>query len=261
MPAPQPLCAIDLRHPARTGRLCFRHRDSLGDLLDPSQEGTRYDIERPDDPQILPSIPVLLATLDTEPRYSSIGVPGSNPPSSRPPADLDAIAAQDPRSRMLGLVEPERPPLVVLRALARRVGAPEWTDPYSLCSGLHARLDHLTRQEWVAEAWHELRALHARLRAQHGDHGVKPLGPCTQLVDDDGVLLSSTDPRIPLLRPGHTIPGVWTCATRLRMPDLPPRGPDDPPVLPTVRCRGCGYAYTGAELVALGAELARQEAS
>lgn len=233
-----PLCLINPRHQARIGCVCFRCHDRLRDLLDPDQHGTPYNPQRPDDRWTPPSIPSLLARLDPRPRTSAPQAGGPSAFGSTAPADLEVIAIRDPRSTMLGLVEPARPPLVVLRALAARLAVNDTP------RGLYAALDRLVRAPWVAEAWRELHTVHGQLRAATGDSRTPPVGTCRATVDDDG----------------HETPaGRWRCAWPLWLPDLPPRAPDEPITLPMLRCGSCGHRYTGVELVALGRD--REEAA
>lgn len=239
---PAALCAICARREARVGRVCWRDHDLLRDLLDPRQTGTRWDPARPDDVVTAPSIPVLLGQLDATPGTSGPPVGGGGSAfGSRPPCDLEVIAIGDSRSTMLGLVDPQRPPLVVLRALARRLGIAARQDPVALCASLYAALDRLCRADWVHEAYRELRAISGRLRAADGDRASAPVGTCRALVDDDG----------------HEQPaGRWRCAWPLWLPDLPPRADDEPVTVPSLRCGSCGHRYSGFELVQLGRQQA-----
>lgn len=233
-----PTCAL-CRHEPRIGLVCWRCHDRLRDLLDPRNEGTTFDPARPDDPYVAPSIPVLLWRLDPAPGTSGPAVGGPSAFGSRPPANLEVIAMRDRRSTMLGLVDPQRPPLVIMRALARRL------DVADTPGALYGALDRLVRQPWVDEAYRELRALSARLRP---DDTTRPVGTCRALVDDDGNELTPHEAAAHLAREQ----AVWRCAWPLYTPDLPPRAPDEPVTLPVLRCGSCGHRYTGSELVELG---------
>jgi hypothetical protein len=251
--APLPLCTIDTHRPATIGRICWRHHDALADLLDPTQHGTRYNPERPDDPRVLPSIPAMYAMLDASPRTGPAVIGSSSAFGSRPPADLHVIALRDPRSACTGPAPDDDgltgpwSTLATLATLAERVDRrdihgnrihpPRHPSVPTLARWLHLQLDWLCHQTWIDEVWTDLRTLSAQLRGAIGDAPARPVGACRTRVDDDG----------------HETPnGPWSCGWPLHMPTLPPRAPDDPPVLPVLRCGSCGHRYTGAELAQLG---------
>lgn len=242
-------CTLGDRREARIGLVCWQHHDRLADLLDPRNHGTRFNHERPDDPQVVPSIPVLygrLSALRGGNGLSPVGPPAFGPSS---PGDDQVLVLRDPRSRA-EVAGPDdvdrapRPPLVVLSALAIRTaaarGAPErpWAlTVHGLASFLHGALPWLVQQPWIGDVWHELRGLSATLQAALGDPPPAAVGTCRAIVDDDG----------------HETPaGPWRCAVPLYMPELPPRAPDEPIQLPSLRCGSCGHRYSGAELVQLG---------
>lgn len=249
-------CVINDRRATDVGLLCQIHRNRLADLLDPRQRGDTF--VKPGEPRTPPSIPVLYSLLSTQRGrhgLSPVGPPAFGPSS---PGDDEAIVLRDPRStsEVLGRDDREHArdaPLVVLDRLKRRVirgrGAPE-VEPrrtvIGLSSYLHGQVDWIAAQPWVPAAWEQLRTVQSSLRAAVGDPAPRPVGQCWVLVNDDG-------------RPDDA--GRWRCATPLYMPEQPPRAPDEPVQLPGLRCSGCGWHYTGAELVQLGRMVEQQEAS
>lgn len=240
--------------PASVGRLCFRHYDRLADLLDPAQAGTSFDPTRPGDFQVKPSIPVLFGRLDPAPPLSGIPAGGSHVARSAPPCNLHILALRDPRSRATG---PGRDDdglsgpwsaQTVLRDLADMVdrrsldGAAEAkpgprATVTELSAWLHQRVDWIAAQDWVGEAWEELRTLHSQLLAAAGDPNPAPVGTCRAVVDDDG----AEDPG-----------GRWRCGQPLYLPASGPKAPDEPVELPALRCSSCGHRYSGTELILLG---------
>jgi hypothetical protein len=100
----------------------------------------------------------------------------------------------------------------------------------------------ISGQDWVQDAWTELRAVSGGLRAALGDPPPRAVGTCRATVDDDGHEVDGHDPR-----------GRWRCAVPLYMPELAPRPPDEPiREIPALQCGSCGHRYTGNELVKLG---------
>jgi hypothetical protein len=248
-----PACAIDQRRTPGIGVVCWRHHDALADLLDPDQHGTRYNPERPDDPRVWPSIPVLHAMLDARPGVSGEQLGGSSAFGSRPPANLHVIAIRDPRSRPAGVGRDDEltgpaPTHAVLSALYGRVdfrdinGQPravtrQPTTVHTLAVALHSAAGWLCHQPWIDETYRALRTLSGQLRAATGDAPARSIGLCHQPVDDNG----------------HPNPdGPWSCARPLYVPTLPPRAADEPLVMPSLRCNSCGHRYSGLELVQLG---------
>lgn len=246
-------CALGCRWDAGIGLICWRHHDRLADLLNPRQTGTRFDPGRPDDPHVVPSIPVLYAQLNA--LRSSQGLSPVGPPAFGPasPGDDHVLVLRDPRSRpeAAGPDDVERaprPPLVVLCSLAARVdrraldgqqqaGPRQPASVQDVAEWLHSAVGWISAQPWVQEAWIDLRTLSGALRAALGDPPPSAVGTCRAAVDDDG----------------HENPaGPWRCAVPLFMPEMPPRAPDEPIRLPELRCSSCGHRYTGAELVQLG---------
>ena len=241
-------CALGDRREARVGLICFQHHDRLADLLDPRNTGSRFNPDRPDDTHVVPSIPVLYAQLTAQKGRHGLAAVGPTGFASSSPADDQVLVLRDPRSsaELLGPddVDPApRPPLIVLNGLACRVllgrGRPETLPPYTvagLASWLHGALPWIAAQPWVGTAWVDLRALSATLRAALGDPPPRAVGTCRAIVDDDG----------------HENPaGPWRCAVPLHVPELPPRAPDEPIQLPTLRCPSCGHVYSGADLIRL----------
>jgi len=238
-------CLLCSRPPAQDLRLCWRHRDRLADLLDPHQPGTPYNPDRPDDYRVQPSIPVLYAALDASP--GSDGPPsaggGSGVFRSTPPARLEVLALRDRRTRPDEQGGPwsVQGTLLAIGSRLLGLGRVRIETVEQLAAVLHARTDLLAQQDWVTDAWHDLRAVHAQLLAATGDPNPQPVGTCTATVDDDG----------------HEHPdGQWRCAWPLYLAQhAAPRDPDSPPslaVLPGLRCSSCGHRYTGAELLRLG---------
>jgi hypothetical protein len=246
-------CVFGDRRDARVGLICYQHYDRLRELIDPRNTGTTYDHQRPDDPQVFPSIPVLYARLSA--LRGSAGLTPVGPPAFGPssPGDDHVLVLRDPRSRaeVAGPDDVERaprPPLVVLRQLAARVdrraldgqhqaGPRQPASVHGVALWLHATVGWISGQDWVQDAWHDLRAVSGGLRAALGDPPPRSVGTCRALVDDDG-------------REYHA--GPWRCAVPLFMPELPPRAPDEPIQLPQLRCSSCGHTYSGAELIQLG---------
>jgi hypothetical protein len=249
-------CVLGCRWDAGIGLICWRHHDRLADLLNPRQTGTRFNPGRPDDPHVHPSIPVLYAQLSAQKgRHGMAEIGGGFASSS--PADDQVLVLRDPRSRAEqagpdDVEQAPRPPLVVLRSLAARVdrraldgqrqaGPRQPASVEGVAEWLHAAVGWIAAQDWVGEAWVELRALSGQLRAALGDPPPQSVGTCRAIVDDDGHEVGGQDPR-----------GRWRCAVPLYVPELPPRAPDEPIQLPELRCGGCGHRYTGAALVQLG---------
>jgi hypothetical protein len=240
-------CALGCRWDAGIGLICWQHHDRLADLLDPTQRGQIF--AKPGDRRTPPSIPQLYAQLSAERGRHGIPAIGPTGFASASPADDQTIVLRDPRSRpdVAGPDDIEHAPdapLAVLYRLAERViderGTPERHPEHtvaSYASWLHSCVDWISTQPWIGEAWAALRTLSASLRAAVGDPTPGRVGACWVLVDDDG-------------RPDPA--GAWRCATPLYMPEQPPRAPDEPIQLPTLRCSGCGHHYSGAELVQLG---------
>lgn len=240
-------CVLDTGarpRPAAAGLVCRAHLEQLDQLLDPAQTGQVF--AKPGEPRVAASIPVLWQLLDAAPAVGE--KVGGGVFRSTPPGDLRVMAHRDPRSRP---AEDDDPWSVLgtLAAIARRLDLRDIDGQPVPLPGrtveahavwLHARLDHLVAAEWVADAWHDLRTVHRQLRAAAGDPANRPVGPCRQIVDKDGHL----DPE-----------GDWTCGAPLYLPEQAPKGMDEPVQLPTVRCRSCGWTYTGVELV----RLARQK--
>ena len=83
------------------------------------------------------------------------------------------------------------------------------------------RLDHVTRQEWVADMWRELREVINELRTIAGEPRPTPVGHCPTVVDD-------TTGKV--------------CGTRLYVQ----QGTD------TITCRGCGRQWERREWLHLG---------
>jgi hypothetical protein len=246
-------CAFGCRWDAGVGRICYRHYDRLRDLLNPANTGTGYNPDRPDDPTIHPSIPVMYARLSA--LRGSAGLSPVGPPAFGPssPGDDHVLVLRDPRSRaeVAGPDDVERaprPPLVVLQALAARVdrraldgqhqaGPRQPASVHGVALWLHSAVGWISAQDWCGEAWTELRALSGALRAALGDPPPRAVGTCRVIVDDAG----HEDPA-----------GPWRCAAPLHAPELPPRAPDEPIQLPQLRCTSCGHVYSGAELIQLG---------
>jgi hypothetical protein len=82
------------------------------------------------------------------------------------------------------------------------------------------RLDHVTRQEWVADMWRELREVVDQLRTIAGEPHPMPIGRCPNLPDDQGK----------------------ECGTPLYVR----QGTD------TITCRGCGRQWARREWLHLG---------
>jgi hypothetical protein len=246
-------CALGCRWDAQIGLLCYRHHDKLRDLLDPRNHGTTFDHAQPDDPQIVPSIPVLYAQLST--LRGSTGPTPLGPPAFGPssPGDDHVLVLRDPRSRpdVAGPDDVERaprPPLVVLQALAARVdrraldgqqqaGPRQPASVQSLAAWLYGTVGWIAGQDWVHDAWTDLRGLSGALRAALGDPPPAAVGTCDVIVNDAG----EEDPN-----------GPWRCAVDLYVPERPPRAPDEPVQIPALHCPSCKHSYSGAELVELG---------
>lgn len=249
-------CTFCRRRPDR-GLVCYRHLDALRDLLDPDNPGSVFDPERPDEIRVLPSIPVLWTLVETR-RATTGETGGSTVFRSTPPGDLQKMALRDQRSRPDADTAPWSV-LTTLCAIAGQTdrrsvdGQPEAKpvpEVVAVCRWLLTRVDWLVDQPWITDAWHDLHAVHAQLRGAWGDPAIRPVGSCEQLVDDDGQL----DPR-----------GSWRCAAPLYLPQQAPRGMDEPVRLPSLRCRSCGWTYTGTELGRIARErmarIAREEAA
>lgn len=253
-PLGSPLCLL-CRRAAEAGLICWSHRDSLAEVLNPRERGQAF--VKPGERRVAPSIPVLYGLLSAQRGVHGPMAVGTSAFGPRSPGNDDVLVLRDPRSRaaISGPDDRERAPdapLAVLGNLASRTyvdrGRPErepaWTVK-GLSSYLHAHVDYIAGRTWAGTAHAALRALHSSLRAAANDPPPRPVGPCWVLVDDHG----REDPA-----------GAWRCATPLYMPEQPPRAPDEPLQLPTLRCTGCGHRYTGAELVQLG-QLVEREAS
>lgn len=238
------------RRRAELGYLCTPHAAQLAEMLNPRQRGQIF--ATPGERRVPPSIPVLYGMLSTSRGVHGPMAVGSSAFGPRSPADDSALVLRDPRSRaaISGPDDRERQPdapLAVLTKWAHRVtnerGAPElgllYTVP-ALSSWLYGATDWIAHQDWCTEAYAALQGVHRGLRVVVGDPMPGSIGRCWVLVDDDG-------------QPDEQ--GRWRCDTRLYMPEQPPRAPDEPIQLPAVRCGGCGWRYTGAELVQLGREL------
>lgn len=240
-------CTISCRRPATIGLICAWHHDQLADMLHPEQAGDVF--VKPGEPRRPPSIPVLYGLLSTHRGVHGIMAVTSTAFGPRSPAHDTALVLRDERStsRVLGPDDREREPaapLAVLLELAVRAvrerGAPERRPEGSvvgLSSFLHGQLDWLATRPWIAEVWQQLRAVQTHLREVVGDPAPRPVGRCWVLVGDDG-------------RPDTE--GAWRCDTPLYMPEQAPKAPDEPVSLPAVHCTGCGWHYTGVELVQLG---------
>jgi hypothetical protein len=238
-------CALRCRRGQDVGLICYQHHDQLADLLDPRNTGSEFDPARPADRRVIASIPVLHTQLDAHRSGTGIAAIGSSAFGPRSPADDDVIVLRDPRSRasVFGADDVERAPrptLLVLAVLAERLFAvrapevaPRWTEE-ALSGWLYGSLRLLASQEWVPEAWDELRSLQGALRAQTGDPPPRSIGTCRVLVDDEGQKSPA---------------GPWRCAVPLFLPELPPRAPDEPFPPPALRCSSCGHRYTGGELI------------
>jgi hypothetical protein len=107
----------------------------------------------------------------------------------------------------------------------------------TLSAWLYGAVGWIAGQEWVWDAWTDLRSVSGALRAALGDTSPASVGTCRAIVDDDG---------------REHPAGPWRCAVPLYVPELPPRAPDEPIQLPTLRCGSCGHTYSGAELIRLG---------
>lgn len=231
-------CILGCQRSADVGLLCYRDHDRLADMLDPRNTGSTFDPDRPEDLRVVPSIPVLYAGLWL--RRRSAGLATFGPPAFGPssPGDDTVIVLRDRRSRpdILGPDDVERaprPPLMVLNAIANRLGGGGWTVARS-SSWLHGSVRLLAGQPWVAEAYRDLRAVSGALRAAIGDPQPSSIGTCRVIVDDAG----REDPA-----------GGWRCAAPLFLPEPPPRAPDEPMLPPALHCTSCGHRYTGSELV------------
>jgi hypothetical protein len=249
------------------GRICGQHFVALSDMLDPRNEGSVFDPERPTDPRTLPSVAALYGWLDAGPVRRDQGSPvTSGVFGSRPPCRLEIIALRDTRSRSNGTGPDDHeaaPPLAViptLWALVARVDRtdldghleqrPDKTVP-AMCGWLYMRREWLAHQPWIDQLYTGLRQLHNQLRGAWGDPAMKPLGPCIQLVDDHGRLNDN---------------GPWSCGWPLFMPEQPPKAMDETVDLPTIRCASCDWTYPGSDLVRLArlqweARQLKQEAS
>jgi len=249
-------CLISCRRAADVGLLCDHHRLRLAAMLDPRQRGDVF--VKPGETRTPPSIPVLYGLLSTERGIHGPMAVGHDALGPRSPADDAAVVLRDERSTssVYGPEDRQRQPdapIAVLLQLAIRVmrerGAPERRPASTvegLASWLHGQTDWLAAQPWVAATYEQLRTVQAALRHAVGDPAPRRLGACWVLVGDDG----------------HPNPeGKWRCGTALYMPEQPPRAPDEPIALPAIHCGGCGWHYTGAELVQLGRMLEQQEAS
>lgn len=237
------------------GRICGQHFVALSDYLDPRNEGSVFDPERPADPRTLPSIPALYGWLDAGPVRRDQGSPvTAGVFGSRPPGDLHIMSLRDPRSRATGRGPDDHepaPPLAVVTALWALIGRVDRADldghlerrpdktVTAMCGWLYARREWLAHQPWIDQLHTALRQLHNQLRGAWGDPAMKPVGTCRQLVDDHGTLQSD---------------GPWRCAWPLYLPEQPPRAMDEPVQLPSLRCASCGWTYHGPELVRLGRE-------
>lgn len=239
------LCTLCDRREAVVGHACWRCRDLLNDLVDPRNTGSRYNPARPDDPIVWPSVPVLLDRLDAQRGSADPTAPSSGAFRSTSPANDHIIAIRDPRTAY----EEE----------FALLSAQRWLRP----------ADELCHHPDAATALRDLRALRTQLLALTGNALPRPLGACPQLVNADGQAL--TDPEVAAafartaLPPGvhgphQWPPDVWACAQPLYMPLLPPRGADESPQLPAVRCSACRHTYTGLELAQL-ADITHQEAA
>lgn len=231
--------------------ICGYHAGRLAELLDPRQRGDVF--VKPGERRVPPSIPVLYGLLSTHRGVHGPMAVGHDALGPRSPADDAALVLRDRRSRaaIAGPDDRERQPdapLAVLSHLAGRVLAecpperePAWTVT-GLSSYLHGQVDWIAHQSWCVVAYVQLQGVHRSLRAAVGDPAPGSVGRCWVLVNDDG-------------RPDEE--GGWRCDTPLYMPEQAPRAPDEPIVLPAIRCGGCGWHYTGAELVQLGREVER----
>lgn len=232
-------CALDCRWSADVGLLCYRHHDRLAEMLDPRNEGSAFDINRPEDPRIIASIPVLYGWLDA--RRGSTGLAPIGPPAfgSRSPADDTVVVLRDARSRehVFGADDVEhapRPPAFVLAAIAGRLGGVDRSGVEGLSSWLHGSLRALADQAWVPLAYRDLRRASGTLRAALGDPPPRSIGTCRVLVDAEGREMRD---------------GPYRCAVPLYLPELPPRAVDEPMSAPSLRCSSCGHRYTGSELI------------
>lgn len=237
-------CCACQHRPAATGRLCWRCRDHLADLVDPNNLGSPFDPARPDDARRHPSIPVLWSALDATPKVSGAAEVAAGGFGSKPPADLGVIELRDRRT--CDDTGTARSALGVLGEVTDRLAAtlpaanrpPQPGTPAGLCGWLYGQIGPLSETTWVGDGVRRLRYLHLQLRVAVGDAPPMAVGRCTQLVDDDGHL----DPA-----------GPWRCAWPLHMPELPPRAPDEPVRgLPAITCGSCGHRYSGWDLVQLG---------
>lgn len=253
-------CVLGCRWDAGIGLICWRHHDRLADLLNPTNRGTTYNHERPEDPHVHPSIPVLYAQLNAQRGRHGMAAIGPSGFASASPADDAVLVLRDPRSRpdITGPDDVERaprPPLVVLAALAARVdrraldgqqqaGPRQPASVEGLAGWLHSAVGWISAQPWVDKAWADLRAVSGCLRAALGDPPPQSVGTCRATVNDDG---------------HENQAGPWRCAVPLFMPELPPRAPDEPIRLPVLRCTSCGHRYSGAELIQLGHDQHREQ--
>lgn len=233
------------------GRLCYRHLDALGEMLDPHNEGTDHNPHRPDDPRIIASIPALWARLDAQPVRRAIDSPAlSGFFKSTPPGDLHVMSLRDGRSHTEGWAaddeaRPTLPIETVLRDIVARVDRTDIdgrleqrpaSGVESACAWLYARREWLSHQDWAGDAWDALRAIHGQLRGACGDPPPRPLGPCIKAVNEDWQLDDA---------------GGFTCGWQLYLPEQPPKGPEEALRFPPLRCGACGWTYLGAELVTL----------
>lgn len=287
------LCVVDRRRRAKVGLLCAPHFERLARQLNPGNAGVAFDPDEPHVPPQPASIPVLFRELADLRVAAAEGRPGEHADAARvdlrhmamrdarskatgPAATddglsgpwsvlatlggwaavvheehLDIHGGRDPLPAQLArpswvevqvpvpttVPEQLRPWRTVRRPL--RVEPPDVQAVTTLARWLHARLDWIARQPWCDELAHDLAVLTAQLRAAHGDPGEQPLGLCTALVDEAGT-------------PDHH--GSRTCDEPLWMPPTPPRGPDEPVVLPPVVCAGCGTSWHGLAVLQLARE-------
>lgn len=225
------LCTLCNRREACVGRACWRCRDLVNDLLDPANTGSRYNPRRPDDPVVWPSIPALLRRLDAQRGNTGPQVGGTSVFRSTSPANDHIIALRDRRTT----ADEEFTALAAMRWLAYTA-------------------DELCHHDQLAEAVAELRTLRTQLLGVTGNALARPVGTCRQLVDADGTEIPEplVAAAFAAVEPPWLPDNIWRCAWPLYVPVLPPRAPDEPVIIPTLRCGSCRHLYTGYELVQLG---------
>lgn len=212
-------------------RTCSECYDRLHALLSVAATET---VERPDGSSItLPaSIPGLYAALNPLPGRADAERRGHGF-GPRSPASDHVIAMRDARSVKLLAGDPHSVAGVLgawCALLAEERGmTPPGRGVLARSEFLDGHLDWLTRQDWVAELFAELREVHAQLRQVTGEPRSAPVGHCfEQLADGE-------------------------CGAPIHMPSgMTPAAPDEPVRdLPELRCPACNTSYNGRRLILL----------